>query len=433
MNLKGFINETKESIESIRGDIEFYYGCFNKKRDEINNPEPWSIHWDTHYHPDTRKNIFLKPPFVKPLLSTALVFRALYWIFLILFQVLLIPVVWFCDLLYILFSPIILPLNLIYTHYSVNRHIGEIIKSKQIPQSGSGLKKGRDSQKALVKKGKSSTNKLIKALNTENVYCLCDFIDVLGEIGDIRATEPLTQLMIKKLGRCGGVDFNPDIQAIIALGKIGDERSIPALIKAIDDFFPQFGAYTEYEDGTINYPSFHAINALSKIDNVAMIPELLKSLENGTRYPDKIVKLLSRYEDYRVIVALKRELENRNRIKNYNFLIDLSSYYKYLQKRFRLYEATPQDQALRADKDFSPFVEKLNSLRSNSDNIPAGLLETIVQRLKRDAIYPEALIKYLKEASNMSSLKDPLDVFVRYSEASYYDLIEKICEKNKKK
>lgn len=85
-------------------------------------------------------------------------------------------------------------------------------------------------EEALVNIGKPAVESIIKALKQEDIDLRWGLAKVLGNIGDSRAVEPLIEVL---------KDENEDEQvlreAAIALGKLGDARAVDPLTEVLKD------------------------------------------------------------------------------------------------------------------------------------------------------------------------------------------------------
>lgn len=132
---------------------------------------------------------------------------------------------------------------------------------------------------------------LIKALKDDDWDIVLRAANGLGELKDKRAVEPLiasvrrTRKNLDELLKSGWTEFQkggtkPEEAAlscsIRALGEIGDNRAVPALIEVLNDSYIPFG---RLEDGTKGW----AIIALRKINGeraIEPIKEVLKTTQN---------------------------------------------------------------------------------------------------------------------------------------------------------
>lgn len=78
----------------------------------------------------------------------------------------------------------------------------------------------------LIKKGKSSVEKLIEALKHNDAETRADAAEALGRIGDTKALNPLRE-------RVQDADGEVRTQAAVALIRIGDEQLFPEVVKAL--------------------------------------------------------------------------------------------------------------------------------------------------------------------------------------------------------
>lgn len=87
--------------------------------------------------------------------------------------------------------------------------------------------KADDAYAALLKTGKLAVPALIEGLKDSNVYRRAHCAGILGEIGDMRAVEPLCRLV--------GSERNAINWFIHALGRLKDPRAIDALMPLLSE------------------------------------------------------------------------------------------------------------------------------------------------------------------------------------------------------
>jgi HEAT repeat protein len=79
----------------------------------------------------------------------------------------------------------------------------------------------------LLKIGKPAVPQLVAGLKSSNTYKQAHCAGLLGEIGDLRAVEPLNAMVVK--------EENAKSWVIEAIGALHDERSIPVLVKLLSE------------------------------------------------------------------------------------------------------------------------------------------------------------------------------------------------------
>jgi HEAT repeat protein len=115
---------------------------------------------------------------------------------------------------------------------------------------------------SIVELGEPAVERLIKALEEDNFQLNLDAAMALGKIGDTRAVEPL-------INELGDKNWNLRKEAAEALGKIDDKRAVEPLIKALKDGH-QYPAFLESIAG-----------ALGKIGDARAVEPLIKVLEES--------------------------------------------------------------------------------------------------------------------------------------------------------
>ncbi len=118
-----------------------------------------------------------------------------------------------------------------------------------------------DAVKELVKIGGQAVGPLIGSLSDENVLVRCNAAIALGKIGDKRTVEPLINMLD---------DENESVRkcAVFSLGEIGDREVVEPLIKALGDKDEEVRRY--------------ATEALGKIDKKKAVEPLTKALDDDS-------------------------------------------------------------------------------------------------------------------------------------------------------
>jgi HEAT repeat protein len=81
---------------------------------------------------------------------------------------------------------------------------------------------------ALIEIGEVATDALIISLKNEKVNVRCDATRALGELGNIKAVEPVIEMLKDEW-------VNVRIYAVTSLGKLGDTKAVPALIEVLQN------------------------------------------------------------------------------------------------------------------------------------------------------------------------------------------------------
>ncbi len=151
----------------------------------------------------------------------------------------------------------------------------------------------REASDALAKIGSLAVDPLIAALTKDNGWLSRMAVNILGDIGDARAVEPLIAAL---------KDSNTTENAIIALGKIADARAVEALIAALKD---------------INMVT-RAATALGKIADVRAVEPLIavlldRNMAAKAGVGEVVTEVLSKTGDRRIVAPFVAILKDEAR------------------------------------------------------------------------------------------------------------------------